>query len=145
WWSPSGASAAPAEQPVTGTAAGVVVQSWTTTPAAVGWITGRSGRVRRRITSHGAHHDAVGLAIAPEHEVVAAHVDEAVLGVESDRARIPLPDAEPDRLGAARGGRLERRRHERLREPAPVIAAIDVEAQDLDRPGAGDAGRHLAL
>src|SRR5262245_64399367 len=69
----------------------------------------RGGHVRKRQDV-----DAVGLPVGPDEEIDAADVGEAELAVELHRARVVLPDAEPDDVGAPVARLRERGRHQRL-------------------------------
>src|SRR5688500_6348347 len=72
-----------------------------------------------------------------------ADVDEPALGVERDRARIPLPHAEPDRTPAALGCAVIDSAHEHLCYSAHVKGPFDSEPPVPHRLIPGDV--HMPL
>src|SRR6185295_10664892 len=76
-------------------------------------------------------------------EDVLPRLAEPALRVERDRARVVLPDSQPDGSGAASCRAPEELGHQDAGETPAVPRPVHVEAQDLRRTVAGDAGGRL--
>src|SRR5262245_48877596 len=72
-------------------------------------------------------HQAIGLEVMAEVEVVRPDVDEARLAVIGQGAVILLPDAKPQRQRAPRAGGTVHRAHEMPGKTATVMRGVDIE------------------
>src|SRR5262245_44762759 len=73
------------------------------------------------------------------------NVDVARLAIERDCARVPLPDSEPQGLGAKSSRFVENVGHELLRQSATVPLTSQVETQEFDRGRPRDAIRRMSV
>src|SRR4051812_3469036 len=87
---------------------------------------------------------SIRLSIRAELKNLRAPVLKAGFGIESDRSRVTLPDAEPHRVASHLPCRFERLRHQALCNSHPMSRPIDVEAVDLDWMRAHHDRRRLA-
>lgn len=87
--------------------------------------------MRRMAASDRAGHHQVSLQVLTQREHLLAHFDEAALRVERDRARVPLPHAEPERRSAVPARRVDAGVHQQGPHALSVEARVNVEALDL--------------
>src|SRR5687767_11369393 len=81
---------------------------------------------------HDERHDAIGLQIVAEEERLRADVAEAAFLIEVNRARVVLPDAEPEDCSAELARGIDGGVHHRLGDSAAMMLAMHVEPGQLD-------------